>query len=145
MEGFEKNHGDLAELQKRFDSYCRRVLKNAEYNMADSATRKLRHEQLTLEDVPEGFYETDEVGNLDAVRISAGNTPITIRDRELAEALMRLQKRKREILILSDALEYTLPEISDELKISYETAKSTKSKAVIELRKGGKHEKKKRL
>ena len=140
MEGFEKNHGDLAELQKRFDSYCRRVLKNAAYNMADSATRKLRHELLTLEDVPEGFYETDEVGDLDAVRISAGNTSITIRDRELAEALMRLQKRKREILILSDALEYTLPEISDELKISYETAKSTKSKAVIELRKGGKFE-----
>ena len=145
MEGFEKDQSDLAELQERFDSYCRKVLKNAAYNMADSATRRLKYEHLTLEKVPERYYEEDEAANLDSVRISAGNTSITIRDRELADALLRLQDRKREILILSDVLQYTLSEIAEELKISYETAKSTKSKAVRELRKGREHEKKKRI
>ena len=49
---------------------------------------------------------------------------------------MKLQNRKREIVLMFFMLEMTLDEIAEELGLEYETVKSTKSKAIREMRKG---------
>lgn len=71
---------------------------------------------------------------MDATKIKVGEHEVFMTDPEMVELLYKLQSRKREILLLSEVLDYTLNEIADELNLAYETVKSTKSKALRELR-----------
>lgn len=83
----------------------------------------------------------DDIG---AVTLSVRGYEITLHDPELAELVMELQTRKREILLLNEIIGLSLGEIAEELGVEYETVKSTKSKAMRDLRKGAarKNEKK---
>ena len=69
----------------------------------------------------------DEHNDLNAVKMSVRGKDVLIGDERLIQMLPKLQKRKREILLMYYLLEMTLDEIADELGLEYETVKSTKS------------------
>lgn len=85
---------------------------------------------------PSMMMQEDEHDNLYAVKMTVRGKDVFIGDERLAKLLPKLQKRKREILLMYYLLDMTLEEIANELGIEYETVKSTKSKAIKELRKG---------
>ena len=85
---------------------------------------------------PSMMMHEDEHDNLYAVKMTVRGKDVFIGDERLAKLLPKLQKRKREILLMYYLLDMTLEEIANELGIEYETVKSTKSKAIKELRKG---------
>ncbi|HCM91920.1 MAG TPA: hypothetical protein DIS78_05075 [Lachnospiraceae bacterium] len=85
---------------------------------------------------PEQVLTEDDYGDLYSYRLSVRGEKVLIRNEKLAEMLMRLQARKREILLMFYMLDMDLDKIAEKLGIAYETAKSTKSKAIGELRKG---------
>lgn len=131
---------ELESLRQRFDSYCKQTMRYLAHNIADSATRRMLKEQPASDEViMGGIMENVQEEPLEygSVTVSAGCAKVSLHDEELAGALMRLQERKREILLLNEVLGYSLSEIADALRLSYETVKSTKSKAIRELRRGG--------
>jgi RNA polymerase sigma factor (sigma-70 family) len=77
----------------------------------------------------------DKRDTTDAIEIAVREHKVFFEDEEFADLVMTLQERKREVLLLSEVLDYTLDEIASELNLAYETVKSTKSKALRELRK----------
>ena len=137
MSGYEFDPKDKkGSFRDRFDRYCKRTIYNVAHNLVYKQTQYLIF-QYGADDVdPNWLTRDDNHGDLYAVKLSVRGRDVLIHDEELAKMLMKLQDRKREILLMSFMLDMTLDEISSELGIEYETAKSTKSKAIRELRKG---------
>lgn len=125
-------------LRDRFDRYCKRTIYNVAHNLVYMQTQFLIH-QYGADDVdPDLLTREDDYSDLYAYRLSVRGREVMIQNERLARMLMRLQARKREILLMSFMLDMNLGEIAEELGIEYETVKSTKSKAIRELRKGAK-------
>ena len=134
MKGEEFNPKNTkGSLRERFDSYCKRVIYHAAYNTVHKQERYLFYqwsgEGAELEKMQEVIE--DDIG---AVKLSVRD--VTLHDPDLAELVMELQARKREILLLNEIIGMSLTEIATELGVEYETVKSTKSKAMRDLRKG---------
>lgn len=136
---------ELESLQHKFDTYCKKTVKNGTCNVIRNFVRYCKnYGGISYEEIEETFGEMEET-SLCGTEVKVGGTSIVIEDEELLQALMTLQNRKREVLLLSVALGYSLLEIANELQITYETAKSTKAKAMKEVkRKGKKHERKRK-
>ena len=136
---FEFDPRDIERIRRfrnRFDRYCKKTIYNAAHNLVLMQTQFLML-QYGADDVdPELALTEDDYGDLYAYRLSVQGKEVLIRNERLAKMLMRLQARKREILLMFYMLDMDLDEIADELGIAYETAKSTKSKAIRDLRKG---------
>lgn len=123
-------------FRKRFNAYCKKTIFNAAHNLVYKQTQYLIRQYGADGFDPDWLIKDDNHSDLYAVRLSVRGKEVMIENEELAEMLMKLQARKREILLMSYMLDMTLEEIAKELGIAYETAKSTKSKAISELRKG---------
>lgn len=136
---------ELESLQHKFDTYCKKTVKNGTFNVVRNFVRYCKnYDGISYEEVEEILGNMEET-SLCGTELQVGGTSIVIEDEELVQALMTLQNRKREVLLLSVALGHSLLEIANELQITYETAKSTKAKAVKEMkRKGKKHESKRK-
>lgn len=134
MEGSEFNPKDKRSLQERFDMYCRWVIYHGTHNTVDKQTTYLKRQWSGSDIEPDKLAEEDERIITDAVEIMVREHKVVFHDKELADLVLSLQARKREILLLSEVLDYTLKEIASELNLAYETVKSTKSKALRELR-----------
>ena len=121
-----------------FDAYCKRTIFNIAHNLVTKQTQFLYYQYGADDFDPDWIVKEDNHDDLYAFRLSVRGREVMIQNEELAKMLMKLQARKREILLMSYMLDMTLEEIAKELGIGYETVKSTKSKAVRELRKGAK-------
>lgn len=133
----EKNtRTDNAEkIASDFNSFCWTVIRRSVINQLRGYVRHCRNygtvpleeteESVTAvyDDIPEGKIE-----------IPAGKMVILIEDERLADALMELQDKKREIVLLNAALGYSLSEIAGQLDLKYDTVKRYKSNAIKELR-----------
>ena len=137
MSGYEFDPGDKkGSLRDRFDFYCKEVIYHAAHNLVYKQTQYLIHQFTNGEtDLEEMLHEDDHV-NIFGIKLSVRGKEVFVRDEELAKMLMKLQARKREILLMNYMLDMTLDEIAEELGLKYETVKSTKSKAIREIRKG---------
>ena len=135
---FNPNNKEKGSFRERFHHYCKTVIYHGAHNLAYRKGRQLLNEwgdKLWFADMDEILWE-DDYGDLFAEILPVKGENIKVYNEELADMLMRLQKRKREILLMFFFLDKSLDEIARELEISYETVKSTKSKAIRELRKG---------
>ena len=136
---FEFDPKDIERIRRfrdRFDRYCKKTIYNAAHNLVLMQTQFLILQYGADDADPEQVLTEDDYGDLYAYRLSVRGKEVLIRNEKLAEMLMRLQARKREILLMFYMLDMDLDKIAEELGIAYETAKSTKSKAIGELRKG---------
>ncbi len=137
MSGYEFDPGDKkGSLRDRFDFYCKEVIYHAAHNLVRKQTHYLLF-QFGGEDIdPDELIREDDYESLFAAKMSVRGKEVIVRNEELAKRLMKLQNRKREIVLMFFMLEMTLDEIAEELGLEYETVKSTKSKAIREMRKG---------
>ncbi len=127
----------IIERIRRFrDRYCKKTIYNAAHNLVLMQTQFLILQYGADDADPEQVLTEDDYGDLYSYRLSVRGEKVLIRNEKLAEMLMRLQARKREILLMFYMLDMDLDKIAEKLGIAYETAKSTKSKAIGELRKG---------
>ena len=141
MRDFEFDPKDIERIRRfrdRFDRYCKKAIYNIAHNLVRKQTQFLIRQYGADYAEPDLLIREDDHSALYALRLSVRGREVAIKDEELAKMLMRLQARKREILLMSYMLDMDLKEIAKELGIAYETAKSTKSKAICELRKGAK-------
>ena len=137
---------ELESLQHKFDTYCKKTVKNGTSNIIRNYIRYCKnYDGISYEEVEEILGDMEKV-SFYGTELLVGKTSIVIEDEELAQSLMQLQSRKREVLLLSVALGYSLMEIANELQITYETVKSTKAKALKEMkRKEKKHGRKEKI
>ena len=137
MSGYEFDPKDKdGSLRDRCDCYCKEVIGRAAHNLVFKQAQYLILHFGGGEIDPSMMMHEDEHDNLYAVKMTVRGKDVFIGDERLAKLLPKLQKRKREILLMYYLLDMTLEEIANELGIEYETVKSTKSKAIKELRKG---------
>ena len=137
MKGYEFDPEDKkGSFRDRFDFYCKEVIYHAAHNMVYRQAQYLRHQFGGMGKNPDTLVVEDDYGDLFAAKMSVRGKEVVIRDDGLVKMLMKLQDRKREILLMNYMLDMTLSEIAGELGLEYETVKSTKSKAIRELRKG---------
>lgn len=137
MSGYEFDPKDKdGSLKDRFDCYCKEVIYRAAHNLAYKQAQYLILHFGGGEIDPTAMLHEDEHSDLYSVKISVRGRDVLIGDERLIKMLPKLQKRKREILLMYYLLDMTLYEIAKELGLEYETVKSTKSKAIKELKKG---------
>ena len=136
MSGYEFDPKDKdGSLRDRFDCYCKEVIGRAAHNLVFKQAQYLILHFGGGEIDPSMMMHEDEHDNLYAVKMTVRGKDVFIGHERLAKLLPKLQKRKREILLMYYLLDMTLEEIANELGVEYETVKSTKSKAIKELRK----------
>ena len=137
MSGYEFDPKDKdGSLRDRFDCYCKEVIYRAAHNLAYKQAQYLILHYGGGEIDTTSMLHEDEHRDLYSVKMSVRGRDVFVGDERLIKMLPKLQKRKREILLMYYLLDMTLDEIAKELGIEYETVKSTKSKAIKELKKG---------
>lgn len=128
-----------------FNSFCWTVIRRSVINQLRGYVRHCRnYGTVSLEETEESLLAVYDDIPAGKIKISAGKMVILLEDERLADALMELQDKKREIILLSAAFGYSLSEIAGQLDLKYDTVKRYKSNAMRELRgKVGKDAKKK--
>jgi len=125
-------------LEKRFDAFCKQVIRNAIYDVLRKEDRRQFFEQTGI-GIPSGelLYEDEykELDDISCIRIyEVGSQVVKVKDSRLDEILHRLSKRKQEVFVLGYGFNYSNSEIAETLGISREAVKSTKAKAVRDIR-----------
>ena len=139
MEG--KDHkSQEEELVRRFDSFCKKVLDHASYNLARDATRFLIRERTVGLDVKKDMKVIPGEEHEGRFQMSVGEFSFCVESRELADALTGMSENAMKILILSVVFEFSLTEISQMLGLTYGAVRAIKSRAMKEVRKKVKHE-----
>ena len=133
MAGHKFDQEMISSLQARFDTYCKKVIYHSVYNTVNKQTTYLMRNWGNSEHMAD---EAENDFEMDAVKITVGEHVVLLHDPELVDAILTLQKRKQEIVLMNEMLGYSLSEIAEELGISYESVKSAKSKAFRDMRKG---------
>lgn len=131
----KKTRGGEDNLCERFDSYCKKVIYHAAYNCVQKEVNYYRRFCCEDEQIDSELGQEDNYLIFDSVRWFIDGHLITVEDEGLARGLMRLNKRRREIVLRSFWMEMSLNEIAEVMNLQYETAKSDKSKAIRRLRK----------
>ena len=143
----EKNYTpDRAErVAKDFHSFCWKVIRCSVLNQLRGYVRHcMNFETVSLEETGESVTAVYDDIPEEKAKIPAGGTIVVIENELLADALLEMQDKKREIILLSTALGYSLSEIAGLLDLKYSTVKIYKSSAMKELRrKVGMNEQKK--
>ncbi len=133
----EKNKvTDNAEkISSEFHSFCWKVIRRSVINQLRSYVRHCKnYETVPLEETKESATAVYDDILEGKTKIPAGGMVVLIKNEELAEALMELPDTKREVILLSAALGYSLSEIAVWMNLKYDTVKSYKSNAMRELR-----------
>lgn len=118
-----------------FNSFCWIVIRRSVINQLRGYVRHCRnYGTVSLEETEESLLAVYDDIPAGKIKIPAGKLVILIEDESLADALMGLQDKKREIILLNAAFGYSLSEIAGELDLKYDTVKRYKSNAMRELR-----------
>lgn len=130
----ETSHDEA--VQKIFDCFCKRVLKNEAINI-QKHNKYLNEKQVSLSQLnPEQLEKLavyDEYPS-DYWKFKVLEYDIEIRDELLAEALCQLPEKKRNIVLLSYFLDYSDVEIADLLNLVRRTVNDQRNKALKDLK-----------
>lgn len=131
----ETSHDEA--VQKIFDCFCKRVLKNEAINI-QKHNHYLNEKQVSLFQLsPEQLKELavyDEYPS-DYWNFKVLEYDIEVKDELLAEALQQLPERKRDIVLLSYFLDYSDVEIARLLNLVRRTVNDQRNKALKDLKK----------
>lgn len=102
MSGYEFDPKDKdGSLRDRFDCYCKEVIGRAAHNLVFKQAQYLILHFGGGEIDPSMMMHEDEHDNLYAVKMTVRGKDVFIGDERLAKLLPKLQKRKREILLIT--------------------------------------------
>lgn len=135
------------DTQRVFDCYCKRILKNEAINIQKHNqymnSRQVSFSELTPEQLAQ-ICTCDEYSS-DYSRFKVLEYDIAVKDELLAEALLELPERKRDIILLSYFLDYNDVEIAELLNLVRRTVNDQRNKALKDLKnrmEGNQHEQK---
>ena len=100
--------------QHRFDSYCKRTLKNEAYDCYREI-RKHRQQEIFFSELSEKEWEQlymEDKYDLDAYNFRVREYDIEVKDALLVEALKLLSDKKREVLLMAYYLEMSDTDIA---------------------------------
>lgn len=133
------------DIQRVFDCYCKRILKNEAINIQKHHqymnSRQVSFSELTPEQLAQ-ICTCDEYSS-DFSRFKVLEYDIAVKDELLAEALQELPERKRDIILLSYFLDYNDVEIAELLNLVRRTVNDQRNKALKDLKnrmEGNQHE-----
>ena len=125
------------EKQFTFDCYCKRVLKHEAIDIQRN-NQYLLSTQVSLSELSQeqiGELSTYDVYSTDYSNFKVLEYDIAVKDELLAEALLQLPEKKRDIVLLSYFLDYSDIEISELLNIVRRTVNDQRNKALNDLKK----------
>lgn len=126
---------DESGFRARFDVFFKTTFRNAVGDFIKKEILRSRREELYGIICPYErctFDETEEIEGADVYE--AGGHKIIVSDERLSKLLDRLTKRRRDVFLLTTALEYSYRETAAILGISMETVKSAKTRALRDIR-----------
>ena len=122
--------------QHKHDSYCKRVLRNElfnHYNEEDYLKdREANFSELTTKEL-EQLSTKDEYFKFEYIFEVLGNEVI-VKNEMIANALIELTERKKEIILLAYFLDLSDREIGENLNMIRSTVQSHRKKALTQLR-----------
>ena len=125
------------QIENQFDSFCKKVLKNAlkDYyrQMNAIASHEIEFSSMSMPSLL-SIYTVDEY-NLSAC-ILVGEYTIRIHDERIEKAVLKLEKRCRDIILLSFWQEMNDREIAQVLGIPRRTVQYLRHKALSKLKTG---------
>ena len=134
-EDFNERLTDLSGLEERFDVFYKNTLRNAISDFIKKEIRRYGREELYGIRCP---YEICGNNAIDAITgtyvYEVGCDRVIIKDERLKKLLDGLTKRRRDVFLLTAALEYSYSEAASILGISKETVKSAKTRALRDIR-----------
>lgn len=125
-----------ADIQRVFDCYCKRILKNEAINI-QKHNQYLNSKQVSFTELtPEQLAQicTYDEYSTDYSRFKVLEYDIAVKDELLAEALHELPENKREIILLSYFLDYNDIEIAELLNLVRRTVNDQRNKALKDLK-----------
>ena len=131
------NRSHEEDVQRIFDCFCKKVLRNEARDYYAEIKRKQDHEA-ALSELQE--QSTDGTCAMDAYpsdfwSFSAAGCSFTVKDDAIAEALAALSYEKRAIVLLSYFLDMTDKEIGDKLNLLRRTVQKMRTSALRRLKK----------
>ena len=128
---------DILECQERFDSFCKKVLRNHARNY-DQMSRYRRQKEYFLEDVfrnkkYQHFFSVEPPKNIHVFRVL--NMDVIVEDELLGAALQELSEERRMIVLLSYFLDMTDSEIGSCLNLIRRTVSYRRDTTLKQLKK----------
>ena len=123
-------------LEKTFDSFCKKVIKNESRNIHKRLRRTAEHEiSLSgLSAADEAKLWVEDSYNTEKPIFTVDEKCFSVDDERLATALAFLTPQRREVILLSFFLGYSDAQIGRKLRISPDTISYRKSIAIEKLR-----------
>lgn len=122
-------------IQERFDAFCKTVIRNCVKNQLRGYLRYCSHyKTVPFDEWKEFLGEIKEEYLSEKIEIKAGSQSVFLESWQLTEAIQTLPERKKSVLLLAVALNYSIGEVTQELHISKKTAVNYKYQAIRELR-----------
>lgn len=119
------------EVEQRFDSYIKTVIRNAKTNYKKHESRGWQNKIMFLEDIPEYGYLFD---NLDAEIFKIGNYEFEVTNTDLAEVLNNMAVALRNVAILAFMGGFSDDEIALILNMKRRTVNKHRHRALKILR-----------
>jgi RNA polymerase sigma factor (sigma-70 family) len=124
-------------IQKQFERYCKSILRNAKKNRMRDMRRLAEHE-IAFPDLSEremtGLYATDDYAT-DYIHFEAGGHDVPIKNDLLADALTKLPRQTRDIVLLAHCLGMKDAEIAALLDMARSTVQYRRTSSLEKLKK----------
>jgi len=135
MEYEEFTLEELEGIQKRFDLFCKKVIRNCVKNQIRAYVRYCKHyKTVSIDEWTELLDGVNDEYFSEKTEIKIGNESIFLESWQLAEAIQKLSIQKKYALLLAVVLDYSIEEVALELHITKKTATDYKYQALKELR-----------
>ncbi|MBS4879670.1 MAG: sigma-70 family RNA polymerase sigma factor [Firmicutes bacterium] len=127
---------DTRRIEEMFDSFCKTVLRNFARDWCRMKKRRGKIEILFSELSDGHVFEiqNDFLHQIEQYSFDDLEESVKIESYELAEALRKLSKRQRQIILLSYFFGLTDQQIGERFHVVRSTIQSARSKALKELR-----------
>lgn len=128
---------DISRIEGKFDSFCKTVLRNF---ARDWYRAKRRHHatEVLFSELPDGHLlesiHNDPICPLEQYLFDDLELPININNDVLAQALLQLSRRKRQIVLLAYFCDWTDQQISERFHVVRSTIQAARTKALKEMR-----------
>ncbi len=128
----EYTQTELESLRHRFDAFCKKVIEHSVSNQIRSYIRHCKN--YTAVPIEMESFSTEDLYSSARHKMSAGDETVMIDNDDIAEVLLEMQEKKRQVLLLNAALDYSLAETARILGIAYTTARSYKTRGLQEMK-----------
>ena len=135
MSSKKKTHSTAEGIQKEFDTFTKRTLKNLIRNELKSYIRETRHSNRAVSlDSLEEVAAPEHTPDIEKCQVLLGDTQVSLDNEHLAEGLKKLKERHQKVLECAIFLEMTSEAIMEVMELGERSVRNYKSEALRILR-----------